>query len=333
MKKSIDFIKFRKIALIIAGCVMLAGIICNVLFGTQLDINFKGGTMVSYSYTGKLDKSTVSTVAAEALGKKVTVDLTSDFSGDTKLVNITLVADESISTEKLQSLDKAMTEKFAGNKIAKSSSNSVDATVGKGFFVKCLFATVLGALFVTLYVGLRFRRLGGVSAAAFALLALVHDIIIAYFAYVVFRFPLDDNFIAVLLTLFGYSLNGTIVVYDRIRENKRLYGDQKTISELVNISVNQTFTRNLFTSLTTFLTLASICVVAWVGGVTSILSFVLPMAVGIVAGCFSSVFLSTPMWALWREKHGDPAERKKERKAKRAAKKAARAKAKKAKRK
>lgn len=331
MKKLFDFIKFRKIALIIAGCVILAGIVCNVIFGTQLDINFKGGTMISYSYNGTIDQDKVADVAEKTLNGKVSISLSSDFSGETKLVNITLAGNKSVSTEMMKALDKEMSKQFADNKTEKVSSNSVDATVGKGFFIKCLFAAILGAIFVTIYVGFRFRHLGGVSAAAFSLLALVHDILIAYFVYVLFRFPLDDNFIAVVLTLFGYSLNGTIVIYDRIRENERLYGDEKGIAEVVNISVNQTFTRNLYTSLCTFLSLVAVCVVAWVGGVTSILSFVLPMAVGVVAGCFSSVFLASPLWVWWREKTGDPDTKRKERRAKRAAKKAAKSKAKKAK--
>lgn len=300
-RKQIDFIKSRKICIIISACLIVAGIICNFVMGTNLSIDFAGGTIVSYSYSGEVDTDSVKTLAKGTLGADLNVTKTSDYSGETQLITIELVDNSSVSNEALIELDTALAENYPDNSIEKYSSNSVDPTVGKGFFIKCIFAAVLGALIVTLYVGLRFRKIGGFSAAVFALLCLLHDILIAYFSYVVFRFDIDDNFIAVILTLFGYSLNGTIVIYDRIRENNRIYGKVKPLDEIVNISINQTFTRNLFTTLTTFVAIMCVCIVAWVGGVTSIISFALPMAIGLVSGCYSSVFLSSPLWAAWKK--------------------------------
>ena len=186
------------------------------------------------------------------------------------------------------------------NAVTLVTSNSVKSTVGKGFFIKCLFAMVLGGAFLTLYIGIRFRKIGGVSAGLFATFALIHDILIAYMAYVIFQIPLNDNFIAVVLTILGYSINGTIVIYDRIRENERKYGGTMTLPEIVNASVNQTFTRNVFTTLSTLIAVVAIAVVAKLNGLDSIISFAFPMAVGLLAGFYSSVFLSSPMWAWWR---------------------------------
>ena len=161
---------------------------------------------------------------------------------------------------------------------------------------------VLGGVFLTLYIGIRFRKIGGVSAGIFATFALIHDILIAYLAYVIFQIPLNDNFIAVVLTILGYSINGTIVVYDRIRENERKFGNNMTINEIVNTSVNQTFNRNVFTTLSTLIAVTCIAVVAKINGLDSIISFAFPMAIGLLSGFYSSVLLSSPLWAWWRSK-------------------------------
>lgn len=297
----IDFIKSRKICLIISAALIVVGLLCaTVIFGTSLAIKFAGGTRIIYSYTGELNESEIKTLAEQHLGAGVTVTKSSDYAGEVKLVTIELVKNEAVSNEGVIAFNEEIEKTFADNQLEVYDSDSVDPAVGKGFFVKCIFAAALGALFVTIYVGLRFRKIGGISAAGFALLCLVHDIIIAFCTYSIFGFDIDDNFIAVMLTLFGYSLNGTIVIYDRIRENKRLFGKSKSLDEVVNISVNQTFMRNLITTLTTFIAVGVISVVCAVKGVTSILSFTVPMAFGLLAGCFSSVFLASPCWAGWK---------------------------------
>jgi len=259
-----------------------------------------------------------SDIAAEI--KTALFKLTGTTSGDSVSVNVnnkthtfTVTPANSgreYAAEEVEAITKALQTKFdkAGITLTKQTnngvilitSNSVKPTVGRGFFIKCLFAMVLGGLFLTLYIGIRFRKIGGLSAGLFATFALIHDILIAYMAYVIFRIPLDDNFIAVVLTILGYSINGTIVIYDRIRENEQKFGSSFTINEIVNRSVNETFTRNVFTSLSTLVAVVAIAVVAWFNGLTSIISFAFPMAVGILSGFYSSVLLSSPMWAWWR---------------------------------
>ena len=301
-RKPFDFIGKRFIFLGIAGAVILLGIIFNIIFGTQLDIDFQGGTRFAYSYTGEINIDEVDALATEVLEKEVEVSLSSDLSGGTQQLTISLADKEAISTDLQSEMNDAMAEKFADNNIGVLITNSVEPTVGSGFFIKCLFAVVLGGILVTIYVGIRFRKIGGLSAGVFATLALLHDILIAYFVYVIFRIPLDDNFIAVELTLLGYSLNGTIVIYDRIRENERLHGRSMGISDIVNMSINQTVSRNIVTTLAVFCSVVTLCVVSVVCGLDSIVSFAFPISVGVLAGCYSSVLLSSPMWALWREK-------------------------------
>ena len=478
-KKSFDFIGKRKIFLLISVAVLLIGLILNLVMGTELDINFKGGAIFTYSLTGEVDKDGVSAIAKDHLGEKVEISFSKDMAGTSTQATFTLVdipstvltysvsgtpdlkvladkgqeifgcetrvsqneAEKTVAvdpvnvvtdsmvdeyTAALASTDanapsytfvsantvsdladamladlveqygtvltfkvgsdvaltqgtadtatdaadgkavassdlaatvqetltelvgqdgdiyvnvtindndktfavtpsnsgrvftadetKAITaalqeefdkagvtmEKETNNGVLLVTSNSVKPTVGKGFFIKCLFAMVLGGIFLTLYIGIRFRKIGGLSAGLFATFALIHDILIAYMAYVIFRIPLDDNFIAVVLTILGYSVNGTIVVYDRIRENEQKFGASMTVNQIVNRSVNETFTRNVFTSLSTLIAVVAIAVVAKFNGLDSIISFAFPMAVGILSGFYSSVLLSSPMWAWWR---------------------------------
>ncbi|HIY28342.1 MAG TPA: protein translocase subunit SecF, partial [Firmicutes bacterium] len=126
------------------------------------------------------------------------------------------------------------------------------------------------------------------------------DVLMVYFTFVIFGFPLDDNFIAVVLTILGYSLNNTIVVYDRVRENRRLLGPKASYEELVDTSINQTLTRSINTSLCTFLAIAVVFIVGLVFNLSSVTTFALPMMIGIVTGCYSSVCLAGPLYVMWQ---------------------------------
>ena len=160
-------------------------------------------------------------------------------------------------------------------------------------------AVVIAGALVTVYVGIRFRKIGGVSAAVTAFAALFLDVFSAFFACTIFNLQIDMNFMAVLLTILGYSLNDTIVIYDRIREDKSLYHNMPT-AELVNGAVNKVKTRTIVTTVTTFLAVTMIIIVAEVYGLTSLRSFAIPMAIGLISGCASSLFVSAPLWVIWK---------------------------------
>ena len=133
-----------------------------------------------------------------------------------------------------------------------------------------------------------------------AVVALFHDIVMVYGTFIIFRIPINDSFIAVVLTILGYSVNDTIVIYDRIRENKRLYTRSKSIGEIVNISINQTLTRSINTSVATIISMVVVCVVALVMGVESIISFAFPMIIGLICGAYSSICIASPLWVVWQ---------------------------------
>ena len=162
-----------------------------------------------------------------------------------------------------------------------------------------MVAVLITAILVVIYVGFRFRRIGGVSAALTAWVALVFDILISIFVCVVFRLQIDSNYIAVVLTILGYSLNDTIVIYDRIRENEKLFPDME-IGTLVNKSVNTVMIRNIVTTLTTIIAIITIIVTAELFGITTLRTLAIPMAFGLVSGAISSVFISGPLWVIWK---------------------------------
>ena len=299
--KTWNFVGNFKIFATISILVVLAGLIMNIIFGTRLDINFKGGARITYSYTGEVDLNAARDAIQNATGQDATVTQSTDMTDQSTNLVVTLPGDKSLSTDMMGDITSALQERFQDNEIAMLESDSVDPSVGIAFFGKSLFAVGLAAILVVVYVGFRFRKIGGVSAGVMALIALLHDLVVIYFVYVIFRIPLNDNFIAVMLTILGYSLNDTIVIYDRIRENRRLLGMKMPFRQLVNVSITQSFRRSLVTSITTFIAITTVYVVAVVRGLDSIISFALPMMFGVASGAYSSICIAGPLWVFWKE--------------------------------
>ena len=300
-KKDINFNKAFKPVLIGFAVFMAIGIIFSIIFGVNLSIDFKGGTRISYSYSGDIKLSDVDALTEKTISEKVDVTESAGLTSGSKKLVITLAGNKALSNELQQKLDDALVKAYPDNKIDFSESNSVDGSVAGGFFARAMAAVILTGVLVLLYVGVRFRKIGGVSAAITAFVALFLDIFVAFFTAVIFRLQIDMTFLAVILTILGYSLNDTIVVYDRVRENKGIYPDATT-AELVNMSLNAVKIRTIVTTVTTFLAVVMIIVVAEVFGLTSLRSFAIPMAVGLVSGCISSLFVSAPLWVIWKNK-------------------------------
>ena len=297
----IDFNKafFKVIIAYIA--IFVVGVVMACIWGVDLDINFKGGTKISYSYTGDIDDAKVKETIDSKIDASYTFSKSTALAGDTKTFEIALVGKDALTAEKQEELTKALTDGFKDNKIAIYNSNSVSPTMAGTFFVKSLVAVVITALGVVIYVGIRFKKIGGISAALTALVALVFDVLITFFVCVIFRLQIDSNYIAVVLTMLGYSLNDTIVIYDRVRENNRLYPENE-IGDTVNLSINQTLIRNIVTSVTTFLAVMTIVVVSEMFGLQSLRTFAIPMAFGLISGGISSLFISGPLWVIWKRR-------------------------------
>ncbi|MBW7573669.1 protein translocase subunit SecF [Caproiciproducens faecalis] len=302
---NIKFFENRKIFFGISLGIMAIGLIFNIIFGTQLDIQFTGGAVIKYSYSGSIKQEDVEKIVQDTAKKDVTVRIlenvkSADGAEVKNNVSISFAGTDSITIDNQQAIAKALAAKYpdAGFQVVESSS--VNPSMGRSFFAKCIAAVAIASLLLILYVALRFKKIGGMSAGIMAIIALLHDVLMVYFTFIIFRMPLNDSFIAVVLTILGYSLNDTIIIYDRIRENRRLLGPKTPYSVLVNTSINQTFTRSLYTAGCTFSSIATVYVVGAVFGLTSVTTFALPMMVGVVTGCYSSVCIAGPMYVMWQ---------------------------------
>lgn len=294
--------KAFKISLIVYAAVILIGLIFTVVLGPKLDINFSGGTRLSYSYKGEVKEADFEAATKEILGKKsFKVSKNEAVSRETKIFSISLAGREALSSAKQDAILAKLQETFAKNSFDIYASNAVNASIAGTFFAKSLVAMLITALLVICYVGFRFRKIGGVTAAITALCSLALDLIVAFFICVIFRLEIDSNFMAVVLTILGYSLNDTIVIYDRVRENKKLYPNL-SLNENMDNSVSATMKRNIVTTATTLLAILTVIVVSEIFGLTTLRTFAIPMAFGLVSGCISSLFVAGPLWVIWRNK-------------------------------
>ncbi|MCQ2455161.1 MAG: protein translocase subunit SecF [Clostridia bacterium] len=293
--------KVLKFGLIVYAVIIITGILFGVFAGVKLDINFSGGARITYSYTGDIKQADFESTVKNALDKEFTVSKNESLAGNTKTYAINLSGKNALSAETQEKITTALEEKFKDNKIELYDSNSVSSSVAGGFFAKSIVAMVLTAVLVVIYVGIRFKNIGGVSAALTALCALVLDLAITFCACSIFRLQIDSNYMAVVLTILGYSLNDTIVVYDRVRENKKYY-PQLSLNENMNRSIKGVLTRNIVTSVTTVVAVITIIVVAEIYGLTTLRTFGIPMAFGLLSGCFSSLFVAGPLWVCYKEK-------------------------------
>ena len=293
-----DYLKSRKICWYISLGLILVGILFNVIFGTSLDVTFRGGNELQYTYTGEVDVNKLSS-DLNAAGFKATVRKAE--SANTPVIKISIPGDALDQAQKA-AISKLFDTNFKDNKLTDAGSQSLSPTMGTLFLWKCLVALAIAAVFLLAYVGIRFRKIGGLTAACCAVAALFHDMVIVYFTFVIFRIPLNDNFVAVLLAILGYSLNSTIVIFDRIRENRKILGKNATLPEIVNISLNQSVRRNVSTTVTTVAAMSAVAVVALVMHLDSVVSFAVPLLFGLLSGFYSSQFLCTPTWVLWAVK-------------------------------
>lgn len=296
----IDFIGKRKLFFGISLGLIALTLIATLLFSVQLDIQFKGGSITTYSYDGEIDRGDFQAAVESILNRSVTVQESTLFNEDQHTFVVTLAGTQTLSTDQQAALTDELQQRYPENTLDVISISNVDPVIGKEFLLKSIIAVMIASIFMICYVAFRFRRISGLSAGVMAVIALLHDVFMVFAVFVWLRMPLNDNFIAVVLTILGYSLNDTIVIYDRIRENSSLH-KKMPIGELVNKSINQSFRRSLNTSITTITSMVIVTIVAIVFNVTSILSFSFPMIVGMLAGTYSSICIAGPLWVTWRE--------------------------------
>ena len=297
-QKTIDFLGKKHICFILSLAVIAVGLVfMGINSGNgkgilNYSLEFKGGTSTSVTFN---EDMTLEQIQSEVV--PVVAQVTGDQDIQTQKVsggNEVLIKTRTLSVEERQQLDQLLADNFGVDQEL-ITAESISATVSSEMKQDAVIAVIIATIAMLLYIWLRFKD---IRFASGAVLALLHDVLVVLTCYAALRWTVGNTFIACMLTIVGYSINATIVIFDRIRENlktPKLYGDLK---ELVNGSITQTLTRTIYTSFTTFITIF----VLWLVGVTAIKEFALPLIVGIVCGGYSSVCITGALWYLMKKK-------------------------------
>lgn len=299
--KIYDFCAKKKMILAIAVCVIIALCAGIVIRGINLAIEFEGGTMLTYSYVGDIDTGRINSETQNIVGVPVNVRTGQSLDSGSNQVTLSFTSNEGLSAERQFALTEALSQAFPDNHLELFDSNDVSSASGREFLLKCLLAIIFASVIIIIYIAIRFSKIGGWSAGICSIFALCHDLLTALASSILFGFEFNTNTVAVILTILGYSINNTIVIYDRIRENRSLY-PTASLNELINMGCSQSLKRSIRTSLTTIGTMIIVSVVVFVSGYTSLLSFSVPLIFGLISGTYSSLFVAPVTWSWWKGK-------------------------------
>ena len=299
-KKVINFVGKRKFCFTLSIILILAGPAVMLIHSTtggkalNYSLEFSGGTSTNVTFNEDLDIKTIDSEVTPVV-EEVTGDKNVQ---PTKVVgtNQVIIKTRALTLDEREALNKALVDKFDVDE-SLIQAESISATVSNEMRRDAVVAVIVATIFMLLYIWFRFKD---IRFAGSAVLALLHDVLVVLTFYAISRISVGNTFIACMLTIVGYSINATIVIFDRIREN--LHGSRRLdeIEEVVNKSITQTLTRSIYTSLTTFIMVA----VLYIMGVSSIREFAAPLMVGIICGAYSSVCITGALWLVMKKKIG-----------------------------
>lgn len=287
-----NFLGKKKLCFLISIVMVVAGWAAMGLNRTQTGkalnygMDFTGGTSTNVTFNEDLSLEDISSKVVPVVSK-----ITGDADVQTQKVagtNEVIIKTKTLNVDQRQALEDAMVENF-GVEAEKITAESISGAVSAEMKQDALWAVIVATILMLLYIWFRFKN---IKFAASAILALVHDVLVVLTFYAVAKWSVGSTFIACMLTIVGYSINATIVIFDRIRENLAAGRNKETLEELVNKSITQTVTRSINTSLTTFV----MVFVLYLMGVSAIREFALPLMVGIVCGTYSSVCVTGALW-------------------------------------
>lgn len=290
--KKIDFVGRRKVFYGISIAMILAGVIAMATgAGTgrgamNFSLDFVGGTSTTVTFN---ENHTLEDVDANIVPRIREVTGVSTVQSQTVAgSNEVIFKTATLSVDQRADMSAMFQEEF-GVEAENIAAETISATISREMTSSATRAIIIALILILIYIRLRFKDLRfGVSAV----LALLHDALVVIACYALTRIEVGSTFVAVVLTIIGYSINDTIVTFDRLRENRKNDVARTSIEELINASVTQTMTRSLFTSITTFLMVLSL----FIFGVTDIRNFALPLMVGVVCGTYSSICIASPLW-------------------------------------
>ena len=257
-------------------------------------LDFQGGTSTSVTFNEDMSLERISSEVVP-----VVESITNSADTQTQKVagtNEVIIKTRTLSVEERQALDEALVENFGVDE-SKITAESISGAVSAEMKRDAVMATAIATVFMLLYIWVRFKD---IRFAASAVLALVHDVLVVVACYALAKWSVGSTAIACLLTIVGYSINATIVIFDRLRENMK--GSRSNLEEIVNESITQTLTRSMYTSFTTFVMVA----VLYIMGVSSIREFAAPLMVGVICGAYSSVCITGALWLVMKRYYKKP---------------------------
>lgn len=306
-KKTVKFLSGRVVFFALSLCVIIGGFICMGVYqnstGEALNysLEFKGGTSTNITFNEDM--------TIEEIDEKV-IPVIEEVTGDGNVqaqkvsgTNEVIIKTRTLSVDERETMNAALAENFGVDE-EKITAETISSTISSEMRNDAILAVIIATACMLLYIWFRFKD---VRFAASAVIALLHDVLVVLAFYAVARISVGSTFIACMLTIVGYSINATIVIFDRIRENLGTAKKNADLAEIANVSVTQTLSRSIFTSLTTFFMVAALFAL----GVTSIREFALPLMVGILCGTYSSICLAGSLWYLFRTKIKGNSEKKK----------------------
>lgn len=285
--KNFNFVKNKKYFFIFTAVVLIVGIICIIIKGFNVDTDFAGGTNIQIRIGKTLetaDLDNIRSLCESATGETVSSIQKSGANSDEVIIKM-----KEIDSEKRAQLFDSISAEYNLTEDDLLSVTNVGASMSADLRQAALMSTIIAVALMLVYISIRFKLLSAVAAV----ICLVHDLLVMLIAYSVFSIPMQSTMIAAFLTILGYSINATIIIFDRMREERKL-DRERDLGDIANDSIRATLTRSLNTTLTTLFTIGMI----YLFGVESIRSFALPLIVGIVAGLYSSVCLAGNIWVV-----------------------------------
>ncbi|MBZ4666161.1 protein translocase subunit SecF [Mahella sp.] len=274
----------------ISIAIIVVGIAFMLIRGLNFGIDFRGGTLMEVNIGKSYDVEDI-----RAMIKAHNVDAYVSQAGDNNQEVLIRIASVPNDDEVQAQILNDIKEKYGIDDSAVLSIEKVGPTVGGELTRNAIYAIAIACVLMLIYIWIRFEIRFGVAA----IIALVHDVLIMSAAVAITNTQINTPFVAAVLTIVGYSINDTIVVFDRIRENRRKLGKKKMSPfELADMSIEQTLARSINTTLTTLFTITALYIL----GVPSIKEFALPIMIGLVSGAYSSIFIASPIWATWTQR-------------------------------
>lgn len=274
-----SIVKRYKLWFLISIIIILIGVGMFFYRGVNIGIDFVGGTTVSIEIGKEFNKEEIDQILS-----KYSKDETSKKVNETQLE----IRSKEFTVDKVKEFFNELKEKYELEESALLSQNEIGESVGKELSNRALIAVFIATICMLIYIVIRFEIFFGIAA----IIALIHDVLITLSAYSIFFVPINSPFIAAILTIVGYSINDTIVIFDRIRENKKIHSG-KSDEFIADLSLKQSFVRCINTSLTTIVIILSVYIF-----VPSVREFSFPILIGMISGTYSSLFIATPIWTL-----------------------------------